>query len=89
MDVFNVPGEIGFISDEVLPESPLPDIRFTFFAARWISADRSLGLPVAGEVAFNQPPAGWVVAFVWRQGPDEMHVFWQDDAGDDDEEHSG
>ena len=58
MDVFNMPGEIGFIADKMLPESALPDIRFTFFAARWIGADRSLGLPVAGEMAFDQPPAG-------------------------------
>jgi hypothetical protein len=58
MDVFSVPGQVSFIADEVLPESPLPDIGFTFFAARWIGADRALGLPVAGEMTFDHPPAG-------------------------------
>ena len=33
MDVFNMLGEIGFIADKMLPESALPDIRFTFFVA--------------------------------------------------------
>lgn len=79
--IFDMARVIGFIADQVLPKSPLPDAAF---AAR--DANVAEPLPFwkrSCKSALDQPPPHREVAIVWRQGPDRMYVIGQDYEGID------
>ena len=79
VDVVDVGGHVGIVSDLVFPESSLPD---TAFAATDAADAPVFGLGQgAGESGLDQTPANADGVIAWRQRPDGVQVFGQDRHG--------
>jgi hypothetical protein len=80
MNIIHVSGEIYLINYLVLPIPALPDRPFTLCRARkraWTFKP----MVTAGEIAFYQADARWIIGIVTRQGPDAMDVVGHHDKG--------
>ena len=73
MDVVDMRGEIFFIPDHVLPESPLSDAAFALdlLAQR----ERFTGRNASQELPLDQGPADGEIGVVGWQGPDVVQVI--------------
>jgi len=70
MDVIHVPSPILFVSQKVLPETPLPDLFLAPFIHRPFDPCR--------KVIFDQPPSGGKIGIPGRKIPDAMEVTRKD-----------
>ena len=75
MDVFDVPDEIGFIAQHVLPIAMLPKGLFMFRLAPMIGYGAQGGIAVSGEPGLDQSPARGKIGIARRQGPDAMQMI--------------
>ena len=81
MHVIDVMSVIPFISNQVLPVTPLPDASL---AARALGCRQHLGLrQPSGESELDDFPAQREVSVAIRERPDAMHMVGQNDPGVD------
>src|SRR4029077_20447999 len=66
--ILDMAGIVGFIADQVFPESPLPDATFVTCEANIAAAFLLWQQPC--KAAFDEPPAGREVSVTWGQRPD-------------------
>ena len=80
MHIIDMAGEIMVTSDRMLPVAALPNASLAFSAPG--QTDRLLAGDASRKPLLDEHPAYGVVAISLRQGPDRMHVVWQDDPRD-------
>ena len=75
--IFDMARVIGFVADQVFPETALPD-------AALVAGNANGAAPLAfrkrlREPALDQSPARREIAIAWRQPPDRMQMIGQHD----------
>src|SRR5579863_4736561 len=79
--IFDVAGVVGFVADQVLPETPLPDSPFVACGPN--SVKPFLFRQYLRKATFHDPPTRREVRVARRQGPDCVEMIWQHDEGVD------
>ncbi len=79
MDVIDMPVEVGLITDEMFPESMLPQGALVPFSAARIHPFRSIesGLAMLRDHPLDDPPTVGEILISGRQCPKGMHVVRQ------------
>ena len=79
MDVIDMPVEVGLITDEMFPESMLPQGALVPFSAARIHPFRSIesGLATLRDHPLDDTPTVGEILISGRQCPDGMHVVRQ------------
>jgi hypothetical protein len=79
MDVIHVPPIIVFVSNNMLPITPLPQA--TLGAAGTARADALTGRDLAGKTRLDQAPASREIVIIRRQTPQTVQMIRQHDNG--------
>ena len=77
MNVIDMPREIAFIAERVLPIAPLPQAALAF--AGTARRNTFVGRQVMREDCFDEAPSQCKIGIVLRQRPDGMHVVGEND----------
>ena len=73
MTIVEMSGVILFITDQVLPETALPDSPFPFRGTARIAL--FVSRKTTGKPGFDQSPAGGEFRIVFRQRPDSVEMI--------------
>ena len=76
MNVVRVAGEIAFVTNQVLPEAPLPKM---VFAAPILLERNAVANEVAGKACLDRAPTAGIVGIVRRQGPHRVEMIGKND----------